>query len=444
MKKDVERVLCMPLSDRQYEMLLKDWNAFTNEPDKYSNYSDMVEEYLRNQPKDKLEILQETLNVNLTDENLDYIKEYWKAFYNDPAMFMDDVVCDMVLQDLGLTPYEKKEKKKTKTEERKMDMEISLLGVPGLEVKHYTPCDTLAWGKLGGCPVYVRKVDRAAIIPYYDGRPESISELTSLVKEDGYVAIVFQSEVDYVIYVMYSDGIGTIGNVSINSICPSSYQYAGIVKLGDGVEEQSEDRMKFTKMVYVPFNNGSNGSLIPIMWAITGTGDGLNGCVTITAEEYESIISDGVVSIDSANSIFTRIKTALPAIELESSPKGARYSCVKVEHDGIVSMYAYNRNHVAYNGNTDSLRAIMSVLLERLCGVFPNIVRCNLGRYINNAIDRDDLVIAFAGSDAPTDEVAGNISVGNTNAGVKKEEESRNFSDNPLIRAAQRGDTRYK
>lgn len=444
MKKDVERVLCMPLSDRQYEMLLKDWNAFTEEPDKYSNYSSMVEEYLSTQPKNKLELLQEILNVNLTDANLDYIKEYWKAFYNDPAMFKDDVVCDMVLQDLGLTPYEKKEKKKVKMEERKMDMEISLLGVPGLEIKHYTPCDTLAWGKLGGCPVYVRKVNRINLMPYYDGRPDTISELNSLVKEDGYVAIVFQSETDYIIYVIYSDGLGTIGNVSINSICPASYQYAGVVKLGDGVEDHDEIRMQFTKMVYVPFNNGSNGSLIPIMWAITGTGDGLNGCTTITAEEYESLISDGAVSIDNANSIFTRIKTALPAIELEGSPKGARYSCVKVENKDSVSLYAYNRNHVAYNGNTDSLKAIMSILLDRLYGVFENIVRCNLGRYINNDISQDDLIIAFAGFNVPEEMPNVSTNTGNTNAGVKKDEESRNFSDNPLIRAAQRGDTRYK
>ena len=444
MKTDVERVLCMPLSDRQYEMLLKDWNAFTEEPDKYSNYSSMVEEYLNNQPKDKLELLQEILNVNLTDANLDYIKEYWKAFYNDPAMFKDDVVCDMVLQDLGLTPYEKKEKKKVKMEERKMDMEISLLGVPGLEIKHYTPCDTLAWGKLGGCPVYVRKVDRMYLMPYYDGRPDTIGELKSLIKEAGYVAIVFQSATDYIIYVIYSDVIGTIGNVSINSVCPASYQYAGVVKLGDGIEDHDEIRMQFTKMVYVPFNNGSNGSLIPIMWAITGTSEGLNGCATITAEEYESLISDGAVSIDNANSIFTRIKTALPAIELEGSPKEARYSCVKVEDKDGISLYAYNRNHVAYNGNTDSLKAIMSILLDRLYGVFTDIVKCNLGRYINNAIDRDDLVIAFAGSDVPTEKPADSTSTGNTNAGINKDEEKRKFSDNPLIRAAQRADIRYE
>lgn len=444
MKTDVERVLCMPLSDRQYEMLLKNWNAFTEEPDKYSNYSSMVEDYLSNQPKNKLEILQETLNVNLTDENLDYIKEYWKAFYNDPAMFKDDVVCDMVLQDLGLTPYEKKEKKKVKMEERKMDMEISLLGVPGLEIKRYTPCDTLAWGELEGCQLYVRKINRTYLMPYYDGRPDTMDELKSLVTEAGYIAIVFQSATDYIIYVVYSGELGAIDNISINSICPASYEYAGIVKLGDGVEDHDEIRMQFTKMVYVPFNHGPLGSLIPIMWAITGTSEGLNGCATITAEEYESLISDGAVSIDTANSIFTRIKTALPAIELEGSPKEARYSCVKVEDKDGISLYAYNRNHVAYNGNTDSLKAVMSILLDRLYGVFTSITRCNLGRYINNAIDRDDLVIAFAGSDAPTDEVAGNTSVGNTNADVKKEEESMKFSDNPLIRAAQRGDTRYK
>lgn len=55
MKKHVERVLGIPLSDQQYDMLLKDWNAFATEPYIYSSYASMVMNYLNNQPKGKVE-----------------------------------------------------------------------------------------------------------------------------------------------------------------------------------------------------------------------------------------------------------------------------------------------------------------------------------------------------------------------------------------------------
>lgn len=382
----------------------------------------------------KLSLLEEVLNVSLTPEQEDVIHHGWRAFWDDPESFKDDVVIDMVLLDLGLTPNDTKKEEVKVKEDTELEMEISLLGIPGLEIKHFAPCDTLAWGKLRGCPIYVRKVDRMQLIPYYDGRPETFDELSLLVDETDYAAIVFQSQFDYIIYVMHSNYFNHTGSMALRDLCPTDYQYAGVVRFSDGVEEHDESKMNFVKKVYVPFNKGSNNSMIPIMWDVTGSKANFDNRASISSEKFNDIVSDGAVSIDVINSIFADIKEALPSVDLESSPKDARYSCVWIEGVSNSSVYAYNRNHVAYNGNTDSMKAIICMVLDRLSSVFQSIAKCNIGEYINNNIDQDEIVISFIGHDAPVKQ----------ETSTANGDDSRKLSDNPLLRAAQRGDTRYK
>ena len=66
--------------------------------------------------KSKLWLLEEILNVPLTKEQEDIIHDGWRAFWDEPEAFKDDVVVDMVLLDLGMTPNGTKKK----MEERKM------------------------------------------------------------------------------------------------------------------------------------------------------------------------------------------------------------------------------------------------------------------------------------------------------------------------------------
>ena len=44
----------------------------------------------------KQAILENVLDMFLTSQQIDYIKDEWKAFYTDPLKYKDSVVVDMV------------------------------------------------------------------------------------------------------------------------------------------------------------------------------------------------------------------------------------------------------------------------------------------------------------------------------------------------------------
>lgn len=54
----------------------------------------------QNNPSD-LTSLEEVLGTQLTEAQTEYLKEYWKAFYNNPLSYKGSVVLDMVKQDLN-------------------------------------------------------------------------------------------------------------------------------------------------------------------------------------------------------------------------------------------------------------------------------------------------------------------------------------------------------
>ena len=86
------------------------------------------------------------------------------------------------------------------------------------------------------------------------------------------------------------------------------------------------------------------------------------------------------------------------------------------------------------------MKKIMCIVLEALHDKIDHVTKSNLSRYVAGAIDQDTLVIGFDNSGETGNEPT---ATGEQKEEHKEEGEKRAFSENPLIRAAQRGDTRY-
>lgn len=386
--------------------------------------------------KSKLEVLENILNVSLTKEQEDIIHDGWRAFWDEPEAFKDDVIVDMVLLDLGMTPNGTKKK----MEERKMlGLKDDLSTCEKVNLKHVVEDGTLGWGKVDGRNFYVRTVSRANFYPpVTTGQPEKISDACRS-DEQTLVGIIFQSSVDYVIYVINTEEWKDASDILISDITPFGYEYWGTLNMADGLEAHDDSQLSCLQYCYVPMCNAGSGALLPVTWMLKDI-DRVPD-YTIREAYYKDIIQDGVVSIDAINTIFEQIRTALPSIENpEPGVSGARYAVIEVQTGKRNIYLGYNRNHIAQNGNIDSMKKIMCIVLEALHDEIEHVMKSNLSRYVAGAIDQDTLVIGFDNSGEAGDEP--------TATGEQKEEhneegEKRAFSENPLIRAAQRGDTRY-
>lgn len=386
--------------------------------------------------KSKLEVLEDILNVSLTNEQEDIIHDGWRAFWDEPEAFKDDVVVDMVLLDLGMTPNGTKKK----MEEIKMlGLKDDLSACEKVDLKHVVEDGTLGWGKIDGRSFYVRTINRADLYPpITSGLPDRISGACTQ-SEQSLIGIIFQSSVDYIIYVINTVEWKDASNVLISDITPFGYEYYGVVNIGDGLEAHDEQQLEFLQYCYVPMCNAGSGAVLPVTWMLSNI-DRVPD-YTIRTVYYKDIIQDGAVSIDAINTIFEQIRTALPSIENpEPGVSGARYAVIEVQ-TGTRNIYlGYNRNHIAQNGNIDSMKKIMCIVLEALHDELEHVTKSNLSRYVAGAVDQDTLVIGFDNSGKTGDEPTANCEQKEEH---KEEGEKKAFSENPLIRAAQRGDTRY-
>lgn len=386
--------------------------------------------------KSKLEVLEDILNVSLTNEQEDIIHDGWRAFWDEPEAFKDDVVVDMVLLDLGMTPNGTKKK----MEERKMlGLKDDLSACEKVDLKHVVEDGTLGWGKIDGRSFYVRTINRADLYPpITSGLPDRISGACTQ-SEQSLIGIIFQSSVDYIIYVINTGEWKDASNVLISDITPFGYEYYGVVNIGDGLEAHDEQQLEFLQYCYVPMCNAGSGAVLPVTWMLSNI-DRVPD-YTIRTVYYKDIIQDGAVSIDAINTIFEQIRTALPSIENpEPGVSGARYAVIEVQTGARNIYLGYNRNHIAQNGNIDSMKKIMCIVLEALHDELEHVTKSNLSRYIAGAVDQDTLVIGFDNSGETGDKHTVNCEQKEEH---KEEGEKKAFSENPLIRAAQRGDTRY-
>lgn len=387
--------------------------------------------------KSKLGLLEEILNVPLTKEQEDIIHDGWRAFWDEPEAFKDDVVVDMVLLDLGLTPNGTKKK----MEERKMlGLKDDLSTCKKVDLKHVVEDGTLGWGKIDGRNFYVRTVSKEDLYTPHPLKPWKLDKISNACNssEPELIGIMFESSIDYIIYIINTEEWKDASNVSIDDITPFGYRFWGPAPMRDGLENSVEEHLEFLQYCYVPMCNAGSGAVLPVAWMLNDI-DRVPD-YTIREAYYKDIIQDGAVSIDAINTIFEQIRTALPSIENpEPGVSGARYAVIEVQTGKRNIYLGYNRNHIAQNGNIDSMKKIMCIVAEALHDEIDHVTKSNLARYVAGAIDQDTLVIGFDNSGETGDQPT-------TNGEQKvehKDDDKRAFSENPLIRAAQRGDTRY-
>lgn len=401
MKNHVERVLGIPLSDQQYQMLKEDWNAFTEEPYKYSVYAPMVIGYLNDKPKGKIEILQEVLRATLSDDNVDYLKEYWRAFYNNPEDFRDDRIIDLIVDDMGLTQFAEKENEDMAFNWKSF-MELNV----GLVTKTTTD-NTMAYNNNG---TYVRHIDKvfnvkgngvkASGVPYNYG--------------------VWCDDIEGTLIVAIPDGI----DVNAENIIPandgSMYNFVGYIVPSENISAKQVELLSYA---YVPFTDGPNESKIPVMWRTVGS-DGVGIAVDTLMEHFKGTSEFK----DCMKSFAEFLCDRFPSVDLKED-KSQRYVKVTLKFaEGSIATFVYNRNHIAYNGNMNGEDKTLGVLTAFAATVWNEKKTETITQWLVG--DKHNMLILSGRDDV---QVAGNTEEPEV---AIKTEPSKEIETNPLIRAA--------
>lgn len=400
MKNHVERVLGIPLSDQQYQMLREDWNAFTEEPYKYSVYAPMVIGYLNDKPKGKIEILQEVLRATLSDNNVSYLKEYWRAFYNNPEDFRDDRIIDLIVDDMGLTQFEEKENESMGFNWKSF-MERNIL-----LVNKITADNTMGYRNDG---IYIRYIDK-------------------VFKVKGSYTKVNGVPYNYGVWSNYITGTVIIAMPDTKTVMPETvvideddtYDFVGYIVPN---ENNTAEEIELLSYAYVPFTDGPNDSKIPVMWRV----DGSNGAGIAVDALMEYFRGSGEFN-NCMKSFADFLNDRFPSVDLKES-KDQRYTeiTLKLSEDATAT-FVYNRNHIAYNGNMCGEDKTLGVLAAFAATVWQGKRVETVTQWLRG--DKHNMLILSGNADVS---VTANVEEPEV---TTKQEPSKEIETNPLLRAA--------
>lgn len=408
MKSHVERVLGIPLSEQQYVMLKEDWNAFTEEPYKYSVYASMVVDYLNNKPKGKIELLQEVLRASLTDEQVSYLKEYWKAFYNNPEDFIEDRLIDFIVEDMGLVQFEEKEIKKMEFNWKQF-VELN----PGIIAK-ISDDKTLGYNKDG---IFARLLNRVFVVRTTNARNMEVPRVYGIWSDD----------VQTFIMAIPKESKVVAEDIFID------FKFLGYFAPGEGM---TWSEVEFMSFAYVPFTDGPQGSVIPVLWR---TLEGYDNTGIDIASISATIGNSGVLS-ESMKGFSEFIADRFPTVDLKEQ-KDKRYVGLAMRMaTGATMGIVYNRNHVAYNGNMAGEIKTLPITCAVAATRWDEVHTETLSQYLNddyhnslivNAGQRGVYVGEITPEGAKAIRQASNVVIQGMNSQKVLETET-----NPLLRAA--------
>jgi hypothetical protein len=329
-----------------------------------------------------------------------------------------------------------------------MDMEIALRGIPDLKVNHFTPDNTLAWGKFKGSNVVIRQLfgvgklhgalTMGGNVKYYDSD-----------KFRGPVCVLAKSKTDSSLLVFYFEHGNIVEDFDEHDLTPDGYECYGMTVFSMFVSDYIDVKdISFTVLstLYVPFVSGPNNSAIPVLWKVSE--DAVDQYRLNTYKIYE-LSRLGRIDGEFVRKLMQGIETQFPSVDLDTD-RDSRYAylCIEDTH-GNNTYYGYNRNHVAYNGAINNYKALAPMLLYLLRCVSPWVKKENLTDYILGDTDISEPVIEY--SEKPDDplgiwEAGGQLLTRQLAEShkVNVEESKVKGSDNPLIRAAQKADTKIK
>lgn len=321
-----------------------------------------------------------------------------------------------------------------------MEIKEIISGIQNFDKMHYTPDGYFAYGKVDGQDFYALKKDYPLAHYGYEQEqfyPNLATAKALLKKVNTYCVMWYSSLTDNtsICYVIAADI--NVDNIEM-AICPEGYTFIGVTVQGG---ESSIDLYKYDQLAstYVPCNNGPNNSILPILWRVDQPHGGI--------ATYDVFLKDTTFLFD--REVFmdaiTRLKNDLPAVDLDTEPE-KRFITLEVD-DGVYFMY--NRNHVAYNGNTPYYEEFAPIVFWAMATYWDCIEFENFTEYITSAMTEDEIKIIRKGSkewEEPVMEDITNIMpapVESTPVEPAPEKEFKH-EDNILLRAAKASDIDYK
>lgn len=157
------------------------------------------------------------------------------------------------------------------------------------------------------------------------------------------------------------------------------------VKLNDSKLVSRAEAASLFSEGFVSVCRGANSSVLPVL-ALINDGD-------VCSRDIDYTISiDGLKNMSVANwarETMTKISEALPPVDLSISDI-LRYAVIHCDGRD----YLYNRNHVAYNGNIESLHALAPVLFSYLgSGEVPDAGIVSYFDWFCGKIEADEVVL---------------------------------------------------
>lgn len=285
----------------------------------------------------KKEELEYVLGARIHDEHVDFIKNYYSAFYQEPAKYKGDGLVDIILADLNVTPA-------------KTPLESAALS-KGINLKHQDTFGTIAWGTYNDQPVYVvvatgshvealRSYDTDMQIK--DGKPEDLVA-TVAFSDDGKSALVFVQTIET---------IHTIGELPF-TIC----QVPGYTK-GFMRRMFLEGEYNVLESYYVPFVNVGAGRN-PVLWRVhTDVSDPNEDTVLFNTLSAKVDLYDGLYEED-FKSARLNLENQYPGVDLEVNESG-RYVLLAGQSGKLV----FNQNAIPGKSNIHTQNMLLPWALD--------------------------------------------------------------------------------
>lgn len=322
--------------------------------------------------------LEDALHAYLSDDNVEYIQEYYRTFYENPEGYVNDGLTDIILDDLNLERIDP------------WRTEITLLkqfeSSTALVTKHLSPEESLAWGHFNHVPVYVRMVNENLSVDFIDMGTDFSYDLLNNVagladSDESIVVRLMRSDKGQV--VAYCFKRADVARLSeIDKWAPDGWLHMGDFVIGD--MSNGTPMANALMRLYVPFYEMANGSLLPIMWIDTMLSN--ESLVASSALELATIHNS--YDNELCKDIYMQFKESFGPVDLETM-SDKRYSRVWANQQVIV----YNRNHTAYNGNISSARAVSPFLVAMIEKFTDGELNTNLYDIVSGKISDWDSVI---------------------------------------------------
>mgnify|MGYP007069833733 CR=1 FL=1 len=426
----------------------------------------------------KKEELKFVLCIDVSSEDEDYLKEYWKAFYERPCDYINDDMLDLIIDDLwGVNTDSIEYKNVCRVLERELQLfeynwvftmyngfvyepdkysNLKDIILEGIDALHKIPSekietknqeglkmfgttvytlfekwkkdswDTMIWGKLVGNGIFAyakggvgNEVGAKAINKF----PIDIAQDDVDNNRHGFVAFDIMGDALIIPYSEISALTQSKVLDLIESYCGGKY-----LKSTDLTNDESPDDYRLLANLYTAFAPGPNGTKIPTLWAVDDAD--LRNRVT----EIPLVINNLTCSSEDVVDVYDDITDKFPAIDLQAeNGEAMRYIPVVVKTAKPYA-YIYNRNHVAHNGTVASVMLSYCISCNYLADIMDSNVMFSNSNYDGFLNGTQDFWYMSNDASMNTEQMQEKVQEKET----AKQQSNFNFSDNPMIAAAQR------